>query len=120
MSFNSRHVDMLECQISGKSDRIYLHISWNPINKQYALGLRFCSGVGSSCISYVETIYIDAETTSLFFQRIQEAVTLLNKFNNHEIKPLKNYIGAYQLSQMALNPQDRHNWGACDFDSADL
>ena len=48
MSFNSRHVDMLECDISGKTDRTYLHISWDPINKQYALGLRVFSGrVGS-------------------------------------------------------------------------
>jgi hypothetical protein len=111
---------MLECEISGNTDRIYLHISWNPINKQYALGLRFCCGVGTSFISYVETIYLDAAITSLFFQRIQEAITLLNKFNNHEIKPLKNYNEAYQLSQMALNPQDRQNWGACYFDQSNL
>jgi hypothetical protein len=108
---------MLECDISGKIDRTYLHISWDPINKQYALGVRVFSGrVGSS----LETTYLDFATTSLLNQRLPEAISLLNKFNNHEIKPLQNYIGAYRLSQMALNPQDRHNWGACDFDPADL
>jgi len=117
MSYNSRHVDMLECDISGKTDRTYLHISWDPINKQYALGLRVFSGrVASS----VETIYLDSATTSLLFQRLPEVISLLNKFNTNEIKPLQNYIGAYQLSQMALNPQDRHNWGACDFDPSNL
>ena len=117
MTFNSRHVDMLECDISGKADRTYLHISWDPIIKQYALGLRVFTGrVGSS----METIYFDSETTSRLYQRLPEVLSLLNKFNNHEIKPLQNYIGAYQLSQMALQPQDRHNWGACDFEPSNL
>lgn len=117
MSYNSRHVDMLECDISGKSDRTYLHISWDPINKQYALGVRVFTGrVGSS----METIYFDSETTSLLYQHLPEVLSLLNKFNTHEIKPLQNYVGAYQLSQLALNPQDRKNWGACDFDPFDL
>ena len=117
MSYNSRHVDMLESDISGKSDRTYLHISWEPIVKQYALGLRVFSG---RAYPNTETIYLDYETTSNLQQRLPEVISLLNKFNTHETKPIQNYFCAYQLSQMALNPVDRKNWGACDFDSIDL
>ena len=68
----------------------------------------------------METTYLDSATTSQLYQRLPEVVSLLNKFNTHEIKPLQNYIGAYNLSQLALNYQERHNWGACEFDPNEL
>ena len=117
MTFNSRHVDMLECEISGKIGRAFLHVSWDPINKQYGLGLRVWNGKAHPA---PETIYIDFKTTSLLYQRLPEVMSILNKFNSHEIKSLQNYLGVYRLSQMALHPLDRKNWGACDFDQSDL
>ena len=117
MTYNSRHVDMLVCDISGKIGRTFLHVCWDPINKQYGIGLRVWN---AGAVPTTETIYIDFETTSLLYQRLPEVVSILNKFNTHEIKPLQNYLGAYRLSQMALHQHDRKNWGACDFDPADL
>ena len=65
---------------------------------------------------FVETIYIDFETSSLFFKRLSEVISFLNKFNNYEINPVKNYFAALRLSEMALTFQDRDNWVACEFD----
>jgi len=117
MTYNFRHVDMLKCKISGIFRRNFLHVSWDPINKQSGLGLRVWNGVA---VPTTETIYIDFETTSLLSQRLPEVVSILNKFNTYEIKPLQNYLGAYRLSHLALHHHDRKNWGACDFDPADL
>lgn len=117
MSYTSHHADMLECDISGKIDRSFLHISWDKINKQYALGLRVYYG---QAVPIIETLYIDYETTSLLYQRLPEVLSILNKFNKHEIKPLPNYMVVYQLSQTALHSKDRKNWGACEFDLADI
>ena len=117
MSFKLQHIDMLECDISGQSDRTYLHISWDTIKKQYALGVRVYNG---RAVPSIETIYFDFETTSHVYQRLPEVLSLLNKFNNHEIKPVQNYVAAYRLSQMALHSQNRKNWGACDFELLDL
>ena len=66
--------------------------------------------------SFVETIYIDFETISLLFKRRPEVISFLNKFNNYEIKPVKNYFAALRLKEMALTLQDRDNWVACEFD----
>ena len=44
MNYQSHHADKLECEISGKTDRTFLHISWDKINKQYALGFRVYYG----------------------------------------------------------------------------
>ena len=113
MSTQLRHVDMLESEISGKSNRVFLSISSDTVNKQYVVGLRVNYGPK---YPFVETIYIDFETISLLFKRIPQVISLLNKFNNYEIKPVKNYFAAFRLSEMALTLQDRENWGACEFD----
>ena len=104
---------MLESEISGKTNRVFLSISWDSINKQYVVGLRVYYGPK---YSFVKTIYIDFKTISLLFKRLPEVISLLNKFNNYEIKPVKNYFAALRLSDMALIRQDRDNWGACEFD----
>ena len=44
MSTQSRHVDMLESEISGKTNRVFLSISWDSVNKQYVVGLRVYYG----------------------------------------------------------------------------
>ena len=117
MNYNSRPVDMLECDISGKIGRTFLHISWDPIDKQYALGVRVFTGrVGS----LMATIYLDSATTSLLYQRLLEILSQLNKFNTHEIKPVQNYVAAFKLFQTALQPIDRLNWGVFDFDPIEL
>ena len=112
MSTQSRYVDMLESEISGKTTRVFLSISWDSVNKQYVVGLRVYYGPK---YSFVETIYFDFETISLFFKRLPEVISLLNKFNNYEIKPVKNYFATLLLSEMALTRQDRDNWGAYEF-----
>jgi hypothetical protein len=116
MSYRYVHYDMLECDISGKTDRSFLHISWDAVNKQYALGLRVYNGRAQQTS---ETIYLDFETTSLMYQTLPEVLSILNKFNNHEITPLPNYFAAYRLSHLALHPHDRKNWNACEFDLSD-
>ena len=113
MSTQSRHVDMLESEISGKTNRVILTISWDSVNKQYVLGLRVYYGPK---YPFFETIYIDFETISLLFKRLPEVISHINKFTNYEIKPVKNYFAAHRLSEMALTLQDRDNWGACEFD----
>ena len=113
MSTQSHHVDMLESEISGKTNRVFLSISWDSVNKQYVVGLRVYYGPK---YPFVETIYIDFETISLLFKRLPEVISLLNKFNNYEIKPVNNYFSAIRLSDMALTRQDRDHWGACEFD----
>ena len=113
MTYQSRHVGMLESEMSGKCGRTFLSIGWDTVNKQYILGLRVYYGPQYPA---VETIYIDFETISLLIKRLPEVISILNKFNTSEIKPLNNYFSALRLSQMALNPRDRNNWGACEFD----
>ena len=113
MTYQSRHVDMLESEISGKCGRTFLSIGWDTVNKQYVLGLRVYYGPQ---YPVVETICIDVETISLLFKRLPEVISILNKFNTSEIKRLNNYFAALRLSQMALNPRDHNNWGACEFD----
>ena len=41
---------------------------------------------------------------------------MLNTFNSHHIKPVKNYNEAYQLCHLSLNAEDRQKWGAIDFE----
>ena len=106
MSIQTRHVDMLESEISGKINRVFLVISWDSVKKQYEVGLRVYYGPK---YPFVETIYIDFETISLLFKRLSEVISLLNKFNNYEIKPVNNYFAALRLSEMALTLQDRDN-----------
>ena len=116
MSYESRHVNTLECEISGKCGRTFLTISWDTVNKQYVMGIRVYYGL---IYPAVETIYIDFETIFLLFQLLPKVITLLNKFNNYKIKPIRNYYGVLRLSQVALHPRDRNNWGACEFDVPD-
>ena len=104
---------MLESEISGKNNRVFLSISWDSVNKQYVVGLRVYYGPK---YPFVETIYIDFETISLLFNRLPEVISLLNKFNNYEIKPVKNYFAALRLLEIALTLRERDNWGACEFD----
>ena len=113
MSTQSRHVDMLESEISGKTNRVFPSISWDSVNKQYVVGLRVYYGPK---YPFVETIYNDFETISLLFKRFLEEISFLNKFNNYEIKPVINYFAALRLSDMALTRQDSDNWDACEFD----
>ena len=113
MSTQSHHVDILESEISVKTNRVFLSISWHSVNKQYVVGLRVYYGPK---YPFVETIYIDFETISLRFNRLPEVISLLNKFNNYEIKPLKSYFAALRLSDMALTRQNRDNWGVSEFD----
>ena len=56
MSTQSRNVDMLESEISGKTSLVFLSISWVTINKQYVVGLRVYY---RPKYPFVETIYID-------------------------------------------------------------
>jgi hypothetical protein len=73
MNYHSHHADKLECEISGKTDRTFLHISWDKIIKQYALGFRVYYG---RAILIIETLYIDDETISLFYQRLPEVLSI--------------------------------------------
>ena len=113
MTYQSRHVDMLESEISGKCGRTFLSIGWDTVNKQCVLGFRVYYGPQYPA---VVTIYIDFETISLLIKRLPEVISILNKFNTSEIKPLNNYFAALRLSQMAHNPRNRNNWNACEFD----
>ena len=113
MSTQSRNVDMLESEISGDSCRTFVSIAWDTANKHYVLGLRLYYGPKYPA---VETIYIYFETISLLFKRLPEVISLRNKFNNYEIKPVKNLFAVLRLSQMALTLRDRENWGACEFE----
>ena len=72
MSTQSRHVDKLESQISGKTNRVFLSISWDSVNKQYVVGLQLYYGPK---YPFVETIYIDFETISLLFKRLPEVMS---------------------------------------------
>ena len=45
MSIQSRHVDMLESEISGKIYRVFLAISWDLVNKQYVVNCSRSSSV---------------------------------------------------------------------------
>ena len=91
MSTQSRHVDMLKSEISGKTNRVFLSISWDSVNKQYVVYLRVYYGPK---YPFVETIYFDFETIFLLCMQLPEVISLLNKFNNYEIKPVKNYFAA--------------------------
>ena len=91
MSYQSRHVDMLESDISGKCGRTFISIGWDTVNKQYVNGLRVYYGLQYPA---VETIYIDCETISLLFKRLPKVISIRNKFNNFGIKPLNNYFAA--------------------------
>ena len=107
----------MKCDIFAKTNPTFIHISWDTINKKYALGLRVYDGMANKSI---ETIYFDFETSSLLYNRLPEALSILDKFNNYDIKPLPNYEAVYHLSQTVLQPQDRKNWGASEFYLFDL
>ena len=92
---------------------MFLYFSWDSVKKEYVVGLRVYYGPK---FPFVETIYIDLETISFLFKRLPEVINLLNKFNNYEIKPVKNLFAALRLYQMALTLQDCDKWGACEFD----
>ena len=76
MSTESDHVDMLESEISGKINRVFLSISWDSVNIQYVVGLRVYYG---PTYPFFETIYIDFETISVLFKRLPEVISLLFK-----------------------------------------
>ena len=97
MSTQSRHVDMLESEISGKTNRVFLSISWDSVNKQYVVGLRVYY---KPKYPIVKNIYIDFET-SLLFKRLSEIIIFLNNFNNYKITPVKNYFADFRLFVMA-------------------
>ena len=113
MSYESSHVNMLESDISGKCGLTFRSISWDAVEKQYVMVIRVHY---KSNYRALETIYLDFETISLLYKRHPEVISLLNNFNNHQIKPLRNNYGAFRLSQVALHPRDRNKWGACEFD----
>ena len=117
MSFQTLHIDILESKVTDdESTRTFFHIDWDSANKQYVFGLRvFYVKESKVC----ETIYFDNQTLGIITQRLPEVCRLLNKFNSHHTKPVKNYKEAYQLCNMALNPIDRRNWGACEFELDD-
>ena len=52
---------MLESEISGKINRVFISISWDTVNNQYVVGLRVYYGAK---YPFVETIYIDFKTIS--------------------------------------------------------
>ena len=114
MSFSTGHIDMLETQIiDNETIRIFCSISWDLANKRYVFGLR---------VYYVEesrvceTIYLDNRTLGSITKREPEVCRLLNAFNSHQTKPVKNYNEAYQLCNLSLNAKDRRKWGACEFE----
>ena len=114
MSTPARHIDMLETQIiDNETTRSFCSISWDLANKQYVFGLR---------VYYVEesrvceTIYLDNRSLGSITQREPEVCRLLNTFNSHHTKPVKNYNEAYQLCNLSLNAEDRRKWGACEFE----
>ena len=91
MSTQSHHVDMLESEISGKINRVFLSISWDSVNKQCVVGLRVYY---ETKYPFFEITYIDFETISILFKRFPTVISLLTKFNNFEIKQVKNYFAA--------------------------
>ena len=111
MSYASRHIDILECDISSSSDRSFLSINWDTVNKKYVLGIRIHY---AGKYSAYETIYLNFEIVSLLFQRLPEVISLLNKFSNLHIKPVPNYETALGVSRAALTTQDSVNWSACE------
>ena len=114
MSLSTGHFDMLEIQIiDNETTRIYCSISWDVANKQYVLGLRVYY-VKESRVC--ETLYLDNRTLGSITQREPEVCRLLNTFNSHHTKPVKNYNEAYQLCNLSLNVEDCRKWGACEFE----
>ena len=113
MSYQSRYLDMLEGEISGKSCRTFQSIDWETVNKQYVVGFRVY--YGDKYPAY-KTIVIDFQTIVIFFKRLPEVISFVKKFNNFKIKPVKNDFAAIRLSEMALTLRDRGNWGACEFE----
>ena len=114
MSCSTDHIDMLDNQVTDNEiSRTCLSISWDPAIKQYVVGLR---------VYYVkeakvfETIYLDNQTLGSISQRLPEVCRLLNSFNSHHTKPVKNYLESYHLCNSSLNVEDRRKWGACEFD----
>ena len=105
---------MLESKVTDDdTTRTFVHISWDPAINQYVFGLRIYYVKESQVF---ETVYLDHQTLSIITQRLPEVVRLLNSFNTHQTKPVKNYNEAYQLCNLSLNPIDRRNWGACEFE----
>ena len=114
MTFQTRHIDMLDSQVTDDEiSRTCLSISWDPPIKQYVVGLR---------VYYVkeakgfETIYLDNQSLGSINDRLPEVCRLLNRFNSHVIKPVKNYQEAYKLCNCSLNVEDCRKWGACLFE----
>ena len=114
MTFQTRHIDMLDSQVTDDEiSRTCLSISWDPAIKQYVVGLRFYYVKEAKGF---ETIYVDNQTLGSISQRLPEVCRLLNSFNSHHTKPVKNYQEAYQLCNSSLNVEDRCKWGACEFE----
>ena len=114
MSFQTHHIDMLESQVNDdENTRTFLNISWDTASKQYVLGLRvYYVKEAKVC----ETIYLDHQLLSRISQRLPEVCRLLNSFNCHHTRPVKNYQEAYHLCNTSLNAEDRRKWGACEFE----
>ena len=117
MSFQTSHIDMLKSKVTEEETTLSIfHISWDPAKNQYVFGLRFYYVKESQVC---ETIYFDNQTLGIITQRLPEVCHLLNTFNSHDTKPVKNSKEAYQLCNMALNPIDRRNWSACEIELDD-
>ena len=115
MSFQKRYIDMLESKITDETTRSFFHISWDLAKQQYVFGLRVYFVEESQAF---ETIYLDFQTLGIIYQHLPEVFRLLSKFHNHISKPVKNYNEAYQLCNTSLNPIDRRNWAASEFEIA--
>ena len=105
---------MLDSQVTDDEiTRTCLSITWDAAINQYVVGLR---------VYYVkeaklfETIYLDNQTLGFISDRLPEVCRLLNTFNSHHTKPVKNYKEAYQLCNLSLIAIDRRKWGACEFE----
>ena len=114
MTFQTRHIDMLDSQVTDDEiSRTCVSISWDPAIKQYVVGLR---------VYYVkeaklfETIYLDNQTLGSINDRSPEVCRLLNRFNLHDTRPVKNYLEAYKLCNSSLTVVDRCKWDACLFE----
>ena len=108
---------MLQSKVTDdETTRTFFHISWDPGSNQYVFGLRVYYVKESQ---FFETIYFDNKTLGIINQRLPEVCRLLNAFNCHHIKPVKNYNEAYHLCNRSLNPIDCRNWGACEFELND-
>ena len=113
MNLQTEHINMLESQVTDdENSRTFLNISWSPAINQYVLGLRVYY-VNGAKIS--ETIYLDNKTLGFISDRLPEVCRLLNNFNCHHTRPVKNYNEAYQLCNSSLNAIDRRKLGACVF-----